>query len=235
MGRIGNSRIGLIMGFMLIQSAFSQTAMKKNAVNAGYLISVPREPAAFQANWRTGRGVAAEYQAFLSRHLSLFSGLEYLAYPLNSRELANEYNPSQSGWSEFTFDQGVFRTGVFQAGFRLFLSDALYPITVFTQAAGSLTMMVQEKITIRQIHAGQTFIQTTAVGKSETSPGCQAGFGMRVRIFESVRFMMAAEVHGVFSSDQSDNPDAKIRQLSRAQGKPTVFIVFRSAVEYCFR
>ena len=235
MGRIRYSWINWIACILLIHPAFSQTAMRKNAVNAGYLFSVPREPGAFQRNWRTGHGVAAEYQAFLSRHSAVFTGVEYAAYPLNSRELANEYNPSQAGLSEFTFDRGVFRTGVFQAGFRLFLSDALYPITFFTQAAGSLTMMVQDKIRIGQVLGGRPFSQTAEAGKSETSPGGQAGLGMRVGISRSVRFMLVAEAHAVFSSDRSDNPDAKIRQLSRAQGKPTVFIVIRSALEYCFQ
>jgi hypothetical protein len=234
MGRIRFSRIIQIAGFMLIHSAFSQTADPKNSISAGYCIGVPRLPVEFKDNWGTGRGAAVEYQTFLGRHLSFFSGLEYLAYPLNSKGLANEYNPSQSGWSEFSFEGGVFRAGVFQAGFRLFFDDASYPIALFTQAAGSLTVTAQEKMTIRQTISGETFSQTAALGPSESSPGVQAGFGMRVRFSKSVRFMMAAEGHCVFTSGISDSPDAKVRQLSRAQDEPTIFIAFRAALEYCF-
>jgi hypothetical protein len=235
MGRIRVSHIIHIACFMLIQSAFSQATEPKNSISAGYCLGVPVMPVAFRDNWRTGRGAAVEYQAFLGRHVSFFSGLEYLAYRLNSKELANEYNPSQSGWSEFKFTEGVFRCGVFQAGFRLFFDDASYPIALFTQAAGSLVMMAQEKMIIRQTAAGKTYSQTVPLGGSETSPGVQGGFGMRVRFSESVRFMMAAEGHCVFSADRSDNPDAKVRQLSRAQGDPTIFIAFRAALEYCFQ
>jgi hypothetical protein len=235
MDRIRVSYVIPIAGFMLIHSAFSQTSDPKNSISAGYCIGVPRMPVVFRNNWGTGRGAAIEYQSFLGRHLSFFSGLEYLAFPLNSKGLANEYNPSQSGWSEFEFEGGVFRAGVFQAGFRLFFDDASYPIALFTQAAGSLAMTSQEKMTIGQTAAGARFSQTVPLGKSESSPGVQAGFGMRVRFTKAVRFMMAAEGHCVFSSDRSDNTDAKVRQLSRAQAEPTIFIAFRTVLEYCFQ
>jgi hypothetical protein len=235
MGRIRVSRVIQIASFMLIHSAFSQSAEPKNSVSAGYCIGVPRMPVVFRDNWGTGRGAAVEYQTFLGRHLSFFSGLEYFSYPLNSEELANEYNPSQNGWSEFAFEGGVFRAGVFQAGFRLFFEDASYPIALFMQAAGSLAMTAQEKMTIRQTTAAGSFSQTVALGENESSPGAQAGFGMRVRFSKSVRFMMAAEAHGLFTAGLSDSPDAKVRQLSRAQGEPTIFIAFRTALEYCFQ
>jgi hypothetical protein len=234
MGRIRVFLVIQIACFMLMQQAFSRTAEPKNSISAGYCIGVPRLPVVFKDNWGTGRGAAVEYQTFLGRHLSFFTGLEYLAFPLNSKGLAGEYNPSQSGWSEFAFTGGVFRAGVFHAGFRLFFDDASYPIALFTQAAGSLAMTAQENMTIRQTARGGTYSQTVGLGQSESSPGAQAGFGMRVRFSDSVRFMMTAEGHCLFTSGRSDSPDAKVRQLSRAQAEPTIFIAFRTALEYGF-
>jgi hypothetical protein len=179
--------------------------------------------------------VAVEYQSFVSRHLSFFTGLEYLSFGLNDPVLAEEYNPSQNGLSVFSFSEGHFRAGLFQAGLRLFLSDATYPIVLVMQVAGSLTLMDQEKMTIRQTLAGRTFSQSVTLGKSETAPGVQVGAGTRIRIAKSMRLLLLAEGHGVFSRDRSENPYGKVVQLSRVQGKSTFFLAFRSGLEYSLR
>jgi len=230
-----NSLAVILSGLILAVPVFSQNVLPKNWIHAGYVAAEPLAPDAFQKNWRTGRGVAVEYQSFLSRHLSFFTGLEYLSFGLNDPVLAEEYNPSQNGMFVFSFSRGHFRAGVFQAGLRLFLSDASYPLVLLVQAAGSLVLMDQEKMTIHLNGAGSTSSQSVSLGKSETAPGVQVGAGMRIRIAKSIRLLLLAEGHGVFSQDRSENPDAMVRQISRARGRSTFFLAFRSGLEYSLR
>jgi hypothetical protein len=234
----GNSWTLVLTGLILAAPVFSQTVLQKNWIHAGYVAAEPLAPDAFQKNWHTGRGVAVEYQSFLSQHLSFFAGLEYLSFGLNDPILAEEYNPSQNGMFFFSFSDGHFRSGVFQVGLRLFLSDASYPLVLLVQAAGSLVLMDQEKMTKYQyLTRDGSLISTTSdvLGKSETAPGVQVGAGMRIRIAKSMRLLLLAEGHGVFSRDRSENPDGKVVQLSRAQGKSTFFLAFRSGLEYSLR
>jgi hypothetical protein len=225
----------IIIGLILAIPVFPQTDMPKRWIHAGYVTAVPLAPDAFQKNWRTGSGVTVEYQSFLSRHLSFFAGLEYVSFGLNGSVLSEEYNTSQSGMFFFSFSDGHFRAGVFQAGLRLFLSDASYPLVLVAQAGGSLALTDQEKATKRHYLARDgSLISTTSdvLGKSETAPGVQAGIGMRIRIAKSMRLLLLAEGHGVLSTDRSENPDGKIRQLTRAQGQTTFFLAFRGGLEY---
>jgi hypothetical protein len=233
-----NPCAAVLTGLILATFGFSQTVLPKKWIHAGYVAAEPLAPDAFRKNWRTGRGLAIEYQSFLSRHLVFFAGLEYLSFGLNDPVLVEEYNPSQKGMFVFSFSDGHFRAGVFQVGLRLFFSDASYPLVLLVQAAGSLALMDQERMTKTQyLTRDGSLISTTsdALGKSETAPGVQVGAGMRIRIAKSIRLMLLAEGHGVFSQDRSENPDAMVRQISRAQGRSTFFLAFRSGLEYSLR
>jgi hypothetical protein len=227
-----NPWASVLSGLILAAAAFSQTYLPKNWIHAGTVAAVPLSPDAFQGNWGTARGAAVEYQSFLTRRLGFFAGLEYLSFGLNGPALAEEYNPSQNGLSSFSFSGGHFRAGVIQAGLRLFFSDATYPIVLVAQAAASLALIDQEKMTIRQAISGRAFSQSVTLGKSETAPGVQAGAGMSIRIAKSMRLLLLAEGHGLLTRDSTDNPDAKVRQVSRAQGRSTFFLAFRCGLEH---
>jgi hypothetical protein len=194
----------------------------------------PLGPKELKDHWKTGNGVGVEYRYSWTRRLSITAGVGYLAFGLDDKKLADDFNPKLEGRASFDFSGATFKTGEFHIGFRFSLTDPDSPVCLFVDAGGALYLLYQEDLISEQDYPQKKIRDRIALGKSESAPGVQGGIGIRIRIHPSVVLSLAARGHAIFSKDHVGDEDLDVRSFSRAQGRRTDFIVFQSGLGYQF-